>query len=370
MIRLGRTPLIHRFFCSTVTGSISNRYYTDQYENWMMVLRSPQAVRVPHGLSTRLLDELQRNSLPGAGKRGADRALSADGFVKLFREAIEQLEAQVAKGESHPPMRKQEVDLMCRCLLSCGTLGEAIDCAAEFCAMLLPRAGKLSLERRGDKAVFHMDSLRRTRSSAACLVDLTGLFCYLQLFAWLTGNTLQVDSVFLAHPKREDAMPFLGLFDAPVAVGKRTYGFSFEASLLARRVIRQPVELGAFLVDFPFRLVGAEPRVVSVTQQVRGVLEAALSHAQELPTLGAIATALGFSEPTLRRHLAAEGVSYQQLRRLCLCETAQRCLRDTDWTINRIADHLGFSSEAAFRRAFQDWTGQAPSRYRANTNSG
>jgi AraC-like DNA-binding protein len=312
-----------------------------------------------------LLDELGRNSLATDEAR---QPLSADGFVKLFRSAIEQLEAQVAKGESHPPMRKQEVDLMCRCLLSCSTLGEAIECAAQFCAMLHPRAGKLSLELQGPNAIFHMDSLRRKRSSAACLVDLTGLFCYLQLFAWLTRQTLPVDSVFLAHPKREDAMPFLGLFDAPVAIGKRTYGFSFEASLLTRPVRRQPAELAAFLVDFPFRLIGAAPSVVSITQQVRGFLEAALAHEVELPALGAIAAALGISEPTLRRHLVAEGSGYQQLRRLCLCEAAQRCLRDTDWTLNRIAGHLGFSSEAAFRRAFQGWTGQAPSHYRAKTN--
>lgn len=333
-----------------------------------MASRSAHAVRVPHGLGARLLEELQRNSLQGAGPVGSDQPLSADSFVTLYREAIEQLEAQVARGEGHPPMRKQEVDLMCRCLLSCSTLGEAIGCAAEFCAMLQPRAGKLSLESQGEHATFHMDSLRQKRSSAACLVDLTGLFCYLQLFAWLTGQSLRPHSVFLAHPKREDAMPFLGLFDAPVAVGKRTYGFSFDASLLARPLIRQPAELAAFLVDFPFRLIGAPPSVVSLTQQVRGFLDAALAHELELPALGELAAALGISEPTLRRRLAAEGSSYQLLRKLCLRESAQRCLRDSDWTIGRIAGHLGFSSEAAFRRAFLDWTGHAPSRYRAKGN--
>ena len=325
-----------------------------------MASRSVPAVRVPQGLEARLLKELPHNSRQG----GTDQQRSADEFVALYRSAIEQLEAQVAQGEGHAPMRKQEVDLMCRCLLSCSTLGEAIACAAEFCAMLLPRAGKLSLESKGASATFHMDSLRHKRSSAACLVDLTGLFCYLQLFAWLTGQALRPHGVFLAHPRREDAMPFLGLFDAPVVVGKPTYGFSFDSSLLARPVIRQPAELAAFLVDFPFRLIGAPASVLSVTQQVRGFIEAALAHGLELPTLSTIAAALGISEPTLRRHLAAEGSSYLQLRRLCLLESAQRCLRDTDWTIGHIAGHLGFSSESAFRRAFLGWTGQAPSRYR------
>ncbi|MND44024.1 hypothetical protein D3C80_348500 [compost metagenome] len=330
-----------------------------------MASRSAHSVRIPHGLDARLLEELQRHRLPAPGQDEAHAPISADGFVALYRQAIEQLEAKVAQGEGQPPMRKNEVDLMCRCLLSCGTLGEAIRCAAEFCSMLHPRAGKLSLEVQGRIATFRMDSLRQKRSSAACLVDLTGLFCYLQLFAWLVGQTLRPSRVFLAHPERRDAMPFLGLFDAPVSVGKQSYGFDFDAELLTRPVIRKPAELAEFLVDFPFRLVGAPPSVVSVTQQVRGFLDAALAHELPLPALGAIAAALSTSEPTLRRRLAVEGTRYQALRRLCLCESAQRCLRDTDWPIGRIAGHLGFSSEAAFRRAFLNWTGHAPSRYRS-----
>lgn len=323
-------------------------------------------VRVPQGLDTRLLAELQRNNLLAPQQASTLAPQSADSFVALYRQAIEQLEAKVAQGEGQPPMRKCEVDLMCRCLLSCGHLGEAILCAAQFCAMLEPRAGSLSLDVQGKVATFHMDSLRQKRSSAACLVDLTGLFCYLQLFGWLIGQPLRAHQVFLAHPERQDAAPFLGLFDAPVAVGKRTYGFCFDAALLNRQVIRKPAELAAFLVDFPFRLIGAPPSAVSVTQQVRGFLEAALSHELELPTLSSIATALDTTEPTLRRRLAAAGTSYQALRKLCLSESAQRCLRDTDWSIGRIAGHLGFASEAAFRRAFLSWTGQAPSRYRAH----
>lgn len=326
------------------------------------MLRLLHGVRVPSGMSTRLLDELRSNGLC----RAADGApLSADAFVQLFRRAIEQLQVQIVKGERHPPMSKQEVDLLCRCVLSCNNLGEVIHCAGQFCAMLQPRAGRLSLELQGATAVFHMDSLRRTRSSAACLVDLTGLFYYLQLFTWLIGRSLKIQSVFLAHPLREDAMPFLGLFDAPARFGRPTYGFSFDAALLARPVIRKPAELAQFMEDLPFRLVGAAPSVISFGQQVRGFFEAALAQVQELPTLGELAQSLGLSEISLRRRLAAENTSYQLLRRECLREAAQHCLCHTEWTISRIAGHLGFGSEAAFRRAFQAWSGQVPSHYRA-----
>lgn len=326
----------------------------------MPAIPSP-AIRDSHGLSIRLLEELQRNNLPGEEVR----ELSPAGFVKLYRQAIEQLEAQIAQGQGHPPMRKQEMDLMCRCLMSCATLAEAIHCAADFCAMLLPRAGQLSLEVDGPNATFHMDSLRQKRSSAACIVDLTGLFCYLQLFSWLIGESLSPQHVYLGHPERTDAVPFLGLFNAPVTVGQRAYGFAFSVELLNRPVVRRPAELAAFLVDLPFRLVVIPTQVLSVTQQVRFFLEAAASHGGEQPSLEDIAATLHLSTATLRRRLTAEGSSYQQLRRQCLLDSAMHCLQATDWSINRIAEHLGFSNEAAFRRAFQSWTGSAPSRCRA-----
>ncbi|WP_175762984.1 helix-turn-helix transcriptional regulator [Burkholderia ambifaria] len=328
----------------------------------------PARSRVLPGLGARLLDELTRSGAALAQRpttpAAAALTTTAGGFVALYRDAIERLEAQVARGDGHPPMRKQEVDLMCRCLLSCATLADAIRCAAEFCEMLTPRAGALSLTVRDTRATFRMDSLRRTRSSAACLVDLTGLFCYLQLFGWLIGQPLRPDEVWLGHPRRDDAMPLLGLFNAPVDVGRKTYGFAFDAARLDARVLRQPGELAAFLVDFPFRLIDAAPAVVSWAQQVRGFLDAALAHEQALPPLTALATWLGVSEATLRRRLAAEGSSYHALREQCLADVARRCLRESDWPVARIAAHLGFSGEEAFRRAFMRWTGVAPSRFR------
>ncbi|UEP31670.1 MULTISPECIES: helix-turn-helix domain-containing protein [unclassified Burkholderia] len=332
----------------------------------------PARSRVLPGLGARLLDELTRSgAAPAQRPTPAAAALTTTpgGFVALYRDAIERLEAQVARGDGHPPMRKQEVDLMCRCLLSCATLADAIRCAAEFCEMLTPRAGALSLAVRDARATFRMDSLRRTRSSAACLVDLTGLFCYLQLFGWLIGQPLRPDEVWLGHPRRDDAMPLLGLFNAPVDVGRKTYGFAFDAARLDARVIRQPGELAAFLVDFPFRLIDAAPAVVSWAQQVRGFLDAALAHEQALPPLTALATWLGVSEATLRRRLAAEGSSYHALREQCLADVARRCLRESDWPVARIAAHLGFSGEEAFRRAFVRWTGIAPSRFRRNCSA-
>jgi len=325
-------------------------------------------VPVPHGMAQRLLEELKRQGVeapPATGVSGYPRPAQ---FTALYRASIERLEAVVAKGNGHPPMRKQEVDLLCRCALSCQTLREAICCAADFCAMLYPRAGALSLGQSAGQAVFRMDSLRRVKTSAACLVDLTGLFFYMLLFGWLVGQPVRPTHVYLAHPRREDAMPFLGLFHAAVTSGAPTYGFEFDEALLDRPVVRQAAELEAFLQDLPFRLVGAPVEVVSLSQQVRGILHAALVHGARLPTLADLALRFDVSEPTMRRRLTADGSSYRVLREHSLQEYAEQCLCTTNWSVGRIAERLGFASEEAFRRAFQRWTGHAPTRFRRESS--
>lgn len=325
--------------------------------------------RVPHGLGSRLVRELRRIGarLPppwGTAAPDAAEQLTARQFAVLYRMAIDELCVQVARGNGHPPMTKLEVDLMCRCALTCRTLEQAILCARDFCAMLHPRAASLELETLAGVARFRMVWPRRESTPATCLLDITGLLCFMHLFGWLIGQPLRLIQVFLEHPRRDDAAPFLGLFGASVKIACASSGFEFDATLLAQPVVRQAAELDSFLVDLPFGLVSGRSAMVSVTQQMRGFIHAALERGEPLPALPSIARLLDTSESTLRRRLERDGTNYRALREDCLRETAERYLLEADWPIERIAGRLGFSSAAAFRRAFVSWTGKAPARFR------
>lgn len=322
----------------------------------------------PHAPAAALpsYDELAACLLDGLGQRPPRTAARVDGdrLVELYRETIETLEDRVANGDGHAPMSYAESALLCRCVLTAATLAEAIELAAEFCAMLKPRAGELTLRRRGATAVFSMNSLRQQPSSASCLVDMTGLFSYLQLFSWLIGEPLRPSVVVLGYPDRSVASPFLSLFDAPVYAGGNTYRIEFPATLLARPVLRRADELPAFLESFPYRVVAATADTAALNRRVRTYLETALARQQPLPGPAELGALLGMGEATLRRRLRAEGTSYIALREDCLRAAAERHLRDTDWEIEHIAERLGFSDAGTFRRAFRRWTGVAPSQLR------
>ena len=81
-----------------------------------------------------------------------------------------------------------------------------------------------------------------------------------------------------------------------------------------------------------------------------------------------LARALNTSPRTLRRHLQAEGTSYQRILDDVRCNLAKHYLQDTRMTSEDIATALGFSDSANFRHAFHKWACQSPSEYRRRAN--
>jgi AraC-like DNA-binding protein len=77
-----------------------------------------------------------------------------------------------------------------------------------------------------------------------------------------------------------------------------------------------------------------------------------------------IADGLYMSPRTLRRKLQEENTSFRQLIDGLRRDMAIQYLRDTDLTVEDIAEALGFSDAANFRHAFRRWTKAAPNEFR------
>jgi AraC-like DNA-binding protein len=77
-----------------------------------------------------------------------------------------------------------------------------------------------------------------------------------------------------------------------------------------------------------------------------------------------VATRLGVPVRSLRRKLREQGTSFRELTDQLRAHVAMKYLRDTDMTIEDIADALGFSDTANFRHAFHRWAGTSPLGFR------
>ena len=98
-----------------------------------------------------------------------------------------------------------------------------------------------------------------------------------------------------------------------------------------------------------------------MVRAVRDLLAANLAAA---PTLAEAAHHLRVSTRTLHRRLAEEGSSYRAIKDLVRRELALERLARRGQSVAATALELGYSEPSAFFRAFQGWTGEAPSDYR------
>lgn len=80
-----------------------------------------------------------------------------------------------------------------------------------------------------------------------------------------------------------------------------------------------------------------------------------------------VAAALHMSPRNLQRKLAAEGTTYRKLIDSVGQELAESYLVDGCFSLKEISYLLGFSSQAAFTRAFKRLSGLTPQGYRGGT---
>ncbi len=100
------------------------------------------------------------------------------------------------------------------------------------------------------------------------------------------------------------------------------------------------------------------PRVLAA---VRSYL---LFHGKGYPDMEEVSASLHMSSRSLRRHLQAEGSSFKKLLDEARQRDAVRLLADRRLGLSQIATMLGYQDPANFTRAFRQWTGTTPQRYR------
>jgi AraC-like DNA-binding protein len=76
------------------------------------------------------------------------------------------------------------------------------------------------------------------------------------------------------------------------------------------------------------------------------------------------AARLGVSPRTLRRRLEGRGMSYQGIVDDVRAGLARSYLESSRFSVEAIAERLGFSDPTSFSRAFRRWTGMSPREFR------
>jgi len=249
---------------------------------------------------------------------------------------------------------------MCRLLVQCRTLGEALRTGLAYYHRVLPDFVPRLVVHEGQAAVRLVGQGERAVERG--YADRTFCFFTYGLASWLVARRIPVQEVMYRPIDQGYSSDAGRLFQAPVVYDHPWVGFRFEARWLDLPVVQTPQSLQEFLRQAPASLLIRYRDQTSLSERIRRLLRRHL--AGEMPSLEFVSDYLAMTPQTLRRRLRDEGLGYQAIKDDLRRDAAIEYLGQPELTLLDIANRLGFSEASTFHRAFKGWTGLAPGVYR------
>ncbi len=240
------------------------------------------------------------------------------------------------------------------------TLREALGLCAEFSPILLEDAHIIVEEQADTARVRH--HFRRLSARADRMHAEFAVAGFLRLVRIFAGPKARIDGAFFEHAVPVHRHEYHRVFEGTEQFGQAFTGIELSRALLDARQLHQDPRLYSLLRAEAHRTLDTIARGAGHADRLKQYLSARPPY--RIPKMDVAARELGMSVRSLRRRLAAEGVSYRELVQATLEEAATHVLRSPKRSVQEAADATGFSDATAFQRAFKQWTGVTPSEYR------
>lgn len=292
--------------------------------------------------------------------------LSEDKFAKAYHAGMAVIVDWNARRRDRTPMTKVEYDLLCHCIITCETLGEAIRRTQTFMHALACRPARIGLSVADNVATFDVHTEFASTDAISLLTDLAWLGAFHRLFAWLIDQPIELLSVELNYSPLIDDESSAFIIPFPICYNSSANLMRFSAQNLDHRIVRTPEELRKLLKKFPFDVNDTHAARDTLRNRVRSAIATGLSRKDSSLSQPKIASQLGISLSTLKRHLHAEGTSFREIREELLYSIAQDHLNNERYSVTALSAELGFSDVGSFRHAFKRWAGYSPGRHRIN----
>ena len=218
-----------------------------------------------------------------------------------------------------------------------------------------------SLVERDGRAILSYNPVSGELDEPAILED-TRWAVVLDMCRRVYGADLDPLEVTLWHDEPESGMDeFLAYFRCPLRFGEPVASMTFPSEVLDRPLPGSNRELALSLDRTLIDYVEKQQRddIVSRTKSAISEYLPSGNVASEV-----VAGTLNISPRSLQRKLAAEGTTYRKLVDTVRQDLSESYVTDGNFSLTEISYLLGFSSQAAFSRAFKRWTGVTPQEFR------
>lgn len=301
---------------------------------------------------------LQRYSLTSVDLQRNDVTVSAEEFALLQEDAIREIGDETL-GYGPSPLRPGTWSMICRGVIDCGKLGHALSRMFKYYSLFDGHLrSHLSIE--GSDAVIEISPPTSTFNYE--------LFAYEQVLSvthrfasWLIDEAIPLSFLSFRHDPPAHSMDYSTHYKCPtVSFSQLRCEMRFPRRLLDASVKQNERTLQPLFENTGLELLAAARDDYTWTSQLKKLVMHDLTAVPDFETM---ADHLGIHPQTLRRRLAAEGITYKDIKDNARRQAATYFVTQQSMSIEEMAYRSGFSEASAFIRAFKRWTGMTPTAY-------
>jgi AraC-like DNA-binding protein len=291
-----------------------------------------------------------------------DNALVAwDHYLKIVANALDATAEPALGLKLGHDMNLGEQGAWGYAIMSSPTLGEANQVALQFwelngALVKLSYQGTATHHQWDIRPAFPMPSRRLWIFAVEELLS-----TFLAAAVFLSNSGFHFSEIRLSYREPEHGALYRELFQCPILFEQGRDRFLVDSDLADRPTSLGHPQMAVFCRQ---HCENIRARLQGSDELIDNIRTAIITSAGQFPKLADVARCLAMSPRTLRRHLQARNLGFQQILDEVRTELAKEYLSDTSLTIDRIATRVGFTETATFRRAFKKWTGCGAAEYR------
>lgn len=179
-----------------------------------------------------------------------------------------------------------------------------------------------------------------------------------------------IRAVHFSHPAPEDpalVQRYVDTFGCPVYFNQPQHRMVLPASILDLPLPGADPQLHEILQVHAQQVIEERSRTNSLTDLARSRLHQLMHHGKA--SRENLAATLNMSSRTLHRKLREANTGYREMLDEMRLERARMLLRDSNLTVQQVAEHAGFDEHNSFTRWFRQLTGMAPTEFRRQLSS-
>jgi len=285
--------------------------------------------------------------------------VSAKHYGALWRAIAAALDDEFF-GQDSRRMKAGSFAMLCHAVLSCKTLGQALERSLRFYALILDDiSGSVERDAQEARIVLHervAGAGQRVFAHELLLMLLYGVSC------WLVGRRIPILRTEFSYLEPAHSAEYRLMYCSDLRFNRSNTLLAFDAGYLDLPVVQNERSAKEFLRSAPENILLKYKNVSSLAARVRRRLRQCLPG--PVPDFEQLAEEMSMTPATMRRRLHEEGESYQSIKDQLRRDLAISYLSDSNRSVMDIATELGFAERSAFHRAFRKWTGASPGEFR------